>query len=61
MKPREVVKKLREAGFSFSEGANHTNVLDATGRLVTQVPRHAKDLKPGTLGAISKAAGVKLP
>jgi predicted RNA binding protein YcfA (HicA-like mRNA interferase family) len=60
MKAREVIKKLRQAGFSFSEGANPANVLDATARLVTQIPRHARDLKPGTLGAISKATGVKL-
>lgn len=61
MKHREVIQKLREAGFTFSEGTNHTNVLGPDGKLVTQVPRHhGKDLKKGTLGKIAKQTGVRM-
>lgn len=61
MKHREVIKKLKEAGYLFSEGTNHTNVLDKNGKLVTQVPRHhGKDLATGTLAKIAKQTGVRM-
>lgn len=61
MKPREVIKKLREAGWNFSEGANHTMAHSPDGTQKVPIPRHpAKDIAPLTLKAIEKQTGVKL-
>jgi predicted RNA binding protein YcfA (HicA-like mRNA interferase family) len=61
MKHKEVVKRLRASGYSFSEGTNHTNVLNKDGKLITQIPRHhGKDLAAGTLAKIAKQTGVEM-
>ena len=39
MKRKDILKKLRDAGFTFVEGGNHTRILK-DGRYVTVVGRH---------------------
>lgn len=58
MKSREVVKMLREEGWYISrQGAEHTiyEHPDKPGHVA--VPRHAGDIKPGTLRSIYQQAG----
>lgn len=60
MKPEEVIKRLRKAGWSFEEGANHTKAVSPDGKTKVPVPRHKGDLKTGTLKAIEKQTGINL-
>lgn len=39
MKRKDIMKRLKEAGCTFSEGGEHTLVYK-NGRMITQVPRH---------------------
>ena len=58
MTKRELIKLLKKAGFEkTSEGANHEFWESET--KVTVIPRHAGDLKKGTLHSILKQAGLK--
>lgn len=62
MKAPELLRRLRRLAnrrgwdFSITEGANHTKVR-INGKQ-TVVPRHASDLKTGTLRGILKQIGV---
>ncbi len=62
MKPRELVRSLRRLArrrgweIHFSEGKNHTKVR-LRGRRA-EIPRHAMDLKAGTLHAILRQLGI---
>lgn len=63
MRPGELLRRLRrlavrrELDFEISEGRNHTKVSLDGRRAV--VPRHASDLKTGTLQAILKQLGLR--
>ncbi|MBK6717136.1 MAG: type II toxin-antitoxin system HicA family toxin [Burkholderiales bacterium] len=60
MNGKQVIAKLKEAGWQLLrvEGSHHQLGKDG---LRTSVPMHGtKDLKPGTLAAIQRQTGVKL-
>ena len=58
LKPREVIKALKKAGFEAKEGAKHT-ILSRDGHPhIVVVPRHKSDLAKGTLRSIIAAAGL---
>ena len=59
MTAREVVERLREAGFIGYHGAKHDVFKHPDGRK-TLVPRHKGDLPIGTLKAIQKDTNVTL-
>jgi len=57
---KEIIKKLKAAGFLVlrTEGSH---VRLGKGSIKVSVPLHgAHDVKPGTLGAIERQSGVKL-
>lgn len=58
MKRRDLVKKLREAGFELREGANHTLVY-RDGKRVSLIGRH-REIEPPVIRAIEKQTGLKL-
>ena len=58
MKRRDVIKRLTEAGFVASEGANHTRMTHPDGRW-TVIGRHA-EIPTGTVRAIERQTGVRL-
>lgn len=61
MKPREVRKKLRQAGWTFKEGANHTLAISPDGKNTVPIPRHeSKDINYKTLKAIQAQTGVHM-
>ena len=60
MTAREVLKKLKAAGWILSEGGNHTKAVSPDGTKTTIVWRHTKDIPVGTLAAIEKQTGIKL-
>lgn len=51
---------LERAGFENRGGRNHDKMVHPDGR-VTIVHRHKGDIPLGTLKAISKQTGIKLP
>lgn len=59
--PRDAIKKLRKmVGLTFdTHGGDHDKWRTAAGKLVV-FPRHARDLKPGTLKNIIRQAGLDL-
>lgn len=60
MNGKQVISKLKEAGFTVVriEGSHYRLVKDGK---KTSVPVHGtKDLKPGTLASIERQSGVKL-
>lgn len=60
MNGKQVISKLKEAGFAVVriEGSHYRLVKDGK---KTSVPVHGtKDLKPGTLASIERQSGVKL-
>lgn len=59
MTAKEVLKKLKAAGWSFSEGTNHIKATSPDGTRTTRVWRHTKDIPTGTLAAIEKQTGMK--
>ena len=59
VKRKDIIKKLRQAGFTFKEGGGHTKAYDATGRYKTTIPRHT-EINEGLAEAIEKQTGVKL-
>ena len=59
MKRRDIIRQLAEAGFTFEEGGNQTNVLDKNGKVVSQVARH-KEIPQITVWKIEAQTGVKL-
>lgn len=62
MRPREAMRALERAGFFVHHQTGSHSVLrhatDASRRVV--VPVHARDLKPGTLRAIVRSAGLSV-
>ena len=59
MTAREVLKKLKAAGWSFREGKKHTTAISPDGTKTTRIWRHTKDIPEGTLAAIEKQSGMK--
>lgn len=49
MTAREVIKKLREAGWIFEEGSNHLVAYSPDKKQKTVIQRHKGDIAPGTL------------
>lgn len=63
LKPIEVIRKLRKAGFIFDRYAkgSHEIWLNPLTRRYTVVPNHpGKDVPRGTLRAIIKEAGLSI-
>lgn len=60
MNARELIKKLEAAGFVNQGGTNHDKLVHPDGRK-TVVHRHKGDIPPGTLKAIARQTGIKLP
>ena len=58
MKRKDIIRQQAEAGFSFEEGGNHTNVLK-DGKVVSQVPRH-REIPQRTVWNIEDQTGIKL-
>ena len=58
MKRKDIIRKLIEAGFVRSEGANHTRMSHLDGRW-TVISRHT-EIPTGTVRAIEKQTSVKL-
>lgn len=57
---REVVRRLRAAGFiQYSQRGSHVKFvkMTPTGRVITTVPRH-REVRSGTLGKILRQAGL---
>lgn len=59
MKRKVIIKKLRQAGFTFAEGGGHTKAYDAAGKYKTTIPRHS-EINDDLAMAIEKQTGVKL-
>lgn len=61
MKPREVLKKLKEAGWQETKGKNHTlSAISPTGYKIPISNHPAKDIPLRTLKNIELLTGVKL-
>lgn len=61
MKPREVLKKLKEAGWEEAKGERHVISAENPAGYVVPISNHpSKDLPIGTLKRIEKLTGVKL-
>ncbi len=60
-KYREVVKRLKQLGFTFDRQAagSHEIWLNSQSTRYTTIPNHPGDLPEGTLRAILKQAGIK--
>jgi predicted RNA binding protein YcfA (HicA-like mRNA interferase family) len=61
MKPREVLEKLKRAGWSEGQGREHA--IEAIGPAGQRVPvsnHPSKDIPVGTLRKIERLTGVKL-
>ncbi|KKQ73757.1 MAG: hypothetical protein US94_C0026G0004 [Berkelbacteria bacterium GW2011_GWB1_38_5] len=52
-KPKEVIKILEKAGFKFVRQKGSHRIYLKNNRAVT-VPYHNKDIRKGTLGAVSQ-------
>lgn len=59
MKRKDIIHKLRQAGFTFKDGGGHTKAYDAEGRFRTTIPRH-NEIKEALAKAIEKQTDVKL-
>lgn len=61
MKPREVMEKLKEAGWVEGQGKEHAiTAVSPTGLRVPISNHPAKDIPIGTLKKIERLTGVKL-
>ena len=61
MKPREVLNKLKKAGWVEGQGREHViEVVSPTGLRVPISNHPAKDIPVGTLKKIERLTGVKL-
>lgn len=58
MKRKDILRKLAEAGFTFSEGGNHTKVFK-DGNYISAVSRQT-EIKEYAVRKIEKQTGVKL-
>lgn len=59
MKRKDIMAILRKAGFTFSEGGEHTKAYDASGAYRTTIGRHT-EIKESVVRLIEKQTGVKL-
>ena len=59
MKRKTILKKLAEAGFTFTEGGRHTLAYDKDGIYRTAIGRHA-EISARIAKKIEKQTGVKL-
>ena len=59
MKRKDILKKLREAGFTFKEGGDHTRAYDAEGNYRCPIGRHT-EISDFISRKIEKQTGVKL-
>ena len=60
MKPREMIKLLKENGFvEVSQNGSHKKMINYETKKIIIVPMHSKELKKGTEQAILKDAGLK--
>ena len=60
MKLSELLRLLRSKGAKLEGHGKEHDVWSRNGNLVTRVPRHAKEIKTGTLKKILKDLGIKL-
>jgi len=51
---REAEQMARKLGYSVEEGGNHMTVYDERHNVVTQIPRHGRDVPTGLYRAILK-------
>jgi len=56
-KPKQLIKLLEKNGFVFVRQKGNHRLYKKENLRVT-IPFHSKDLKPGTLAAILKEAGI---
>ena len=59
MNSREVIRRLKRAGFTLDRIQGSHHIYDRNGRIVV-VPHPKKDLAIGTVRSIERQAGVKL-
>ena len=60
MTPKELKKKLTAVGWIITDGAKHEQAEHpGFPGVKIPIPRHTRDIKPGTLSNILKAAGLK--
>lgn len=60
MKPKEMVKLLKDYGFiEVSQNGSHKKMYRAETNTTIIVPMHSKELKKGTEQGILKEAGIK--
>lgn len=57
---RDIIKKLKKAGFEFDRNAKGSHEIwwNPSTRKRTTIPNHSGDLPEGTLRAILKQAGI---
>ncbi len=61
LRSRQVVAALRRAGFTVHhQSGSHAILRNAGAALRVTVPMHNRDLKPGTLRAIIREAGMSV-
>lgn len=60
MKPRDVIKILKDDGWYVREQkGSHIQLVHKIKKGRVTIPNHNTDLKPGTLNSILKQAGLK--
>jgi len=60
LKPREVVKKLKELGFiEHHQVGSHLTMKNPETKRRAVIPMHLKDLKKGTLSSLLREAGIE--
>lgn len=59
MKRKDILKKLKEAGFTFKEGGDHTKAFDREGVFRAPIGRHT-EINERTVKKIEKQTGVQL-
>jgi hypothetical protein len=59
VKRKDILQKLKKAGFSLVEGGKHTKVYDATGKHFAAIGRHVA-LDDWMVRKIEKQCGVKI-
>jgi agmatinase len=57
---KELINKLKDAGWTFREGVNHTVGISPDGARKTVVNRRSEDVGPETLRSLERQTGVKL-
>ena len=60
LKPREVVKKLKELGFiEHHQVGSHLTMKNPKTKRRAVIPMHLRDLKKGTLSSLLREAGIE--